>query len=50
VRHVVRVGVLQAEVVLLDDVQVVVDLLHQLLADRLFLQGKRVRKCKKNVT
>ena len=40
VRDVVGVGVLKAEVVLFDDVEVVVDLLHQLLTDRFFLQRK----------
>ena len=40
VRDVVRIRVLEAEVVLLDQVEVVVDLLHQLLTGRLFLEKK----------
>ena len=41
VGHVVGIGVLEAEVVLLDEVQVIVDLLHQLLSRRFFLQEKK---------
>ena len=39
-RHALLVGVLEAEVILLDDVHLVVHLLHQLLPRRFLLQRK----------
>ena len=47
VRDVEGVSVLKAEVVLFDDVQVVVNLLHQILTNRFFLERKKNSQIRK---
>lgn len=50
VRDIVGIGVLEAKVILLNDVQVIVHLLHQLLSNRFFLQKYTLTCLSRNKT